>query len=100
MLQFDTIIIGAGISGLYQLHKCRDELNLKTLVIEEGSDIGGTWYWNRYPGARCDSESHTYGYAFSKILSLSILVKSKTDLLGKLNVCPPGVFFISFFIFS
>ena len=66
MLQFDTIIIGAGISGLYQLHKCRDELNLKTLAIEEGSDIGGTWYWNRYPGARCDSESHTYGYTFSE----------------------------------
>ncbi|MDB3970353.1 NAD(P)-binding protein, partial [Candidatus Pelagibacter sp.] len=41
MLQFETIIIGAGISGLYQLHKCRDELNLKTLAIEEGSDIGG-----------------------------------------------------------
>ena len=66
MLQFDSIIIGAGISGLYQLHKCRDELNLKTLAIEEGSDIGGTWYWNRYPGARCDSESHTYGYTFSE----------------------------------
>jgi cation diffusion facilitator CzcD-associated flavoprotein CzcO len=66
LLQFDTIIIGAGISGLYQLHKCRDELNLKTLAVEEGSDIGGTWYWNRYPGARCDSESHTYGYTFSE----------------------------------
>lgn len=66
MTNFDSIIIGAGISGLYQLHKCRDELNLKTLAIEEGTDIGGTWYWNRYPGARCDSESHTYGYTFSK----------------------------------
>jgi len=66
LLQFDSIIIGAGISGLYQLHKCRDELNLKTLAIEQGSDIGGTWYWNRYPGARCDSESHTYGYTFSE----------------------------------
>lgn len=66
LLQFDTIIIGAGISGLYQLHKCRDELNLKTLAVEEGSEIGGTWYWNRYPGARCDSESHTYGYTFSE----------------------------------
>ncbi len=66
MIKFDTIIIGAGFSGLYQLHKCRDELNLKTLAIEEGSDIGGTWYWNRYPGARCDSESHTYGFTFSE----------------------------------
>ena len=66
MINLDVIIIGAGFSGLYQLHKCRDELNLKTLVVEEGSDLGGTWYWNRYPGARCDSESHTYGYTFSE----------------------------------
>jgi cyclohexanone monooxygenase len=77
LLQFDTIIIGAGISGLYQLHKCRDELNLKTLVIEEGSDIGGTWYWNRYPGARCDSESHTYGYTFSKKIYKNWVWKEK-----------------------
>ena len=77
MLQFDTIIIGAGISGLYQLHKCRDELNLKTLVIEEGSDIGGTWYWNRYPGARCDSESHTYGYTFSEKIYKNWIWKEK-----------------------
>jgi cyclohexanone monooxygenase len=66
LTNFDTIIIGAGFSGLYQLHRCRDDLNLKTLVIEEGSDLGGTWYWNTYPGARCDSESHTYGYTFSE----------------------------------
>ena len=63
---FDTIIIGAGFSGLYQLHNFRDKLNLKSLVIEEGNDIGGTWYWNGYPGARCDSESYSYGYTFSK----------------------------------
>ena len=77
MLQFDSIIIGAGISGLYQLHKCRDELNLKTLAIEEGSDIGGTWYWNRYPGARCDSESHTYGYTFSEKIYKNWIWKEK-----------------------
>ena len=77
MLQFDSIIIGAGISGLYQLHKCRDELNLKTLAIEEGSDIGGTWYWNRYPGARCDSESHTYGYTFSEKIYKTWIWKEK-----------------------
>jgi cyclohexanone monooxygenase len=66
LIYYDSIIIGAGFSGLYQLHQCRDKLNLKTLVIEEGSDLGGTWYWNRYPGARCDSESYTYGYTFSE----------------------------------
>ena len=66
MKKFDCIIVGAGFSGLYQLHCLRDKLKLNTLVIEEGDDLGGTWYWNRYPGARCDSESFTYGFTFSK----------------------------------
>jgi len=65
-LYLDVIIIGAGFSGLYQLHKCRDQLGLKTLVIEEGEEVGGTWYWNKYPGARCDTESHIYCYTFSE----------------------------------
>ena len=64
---FDVIIIGAGISGLYQLHRLR-ELGLKVLVLEAGSDVGGTWDWNRYPGARFDSESWSYGFAFSEEL--------------------------------
>ena len=66
MKKFDCIIVGAGFSGLYQLYCLRDKLKLNTLVIEEGDDLGGTWYWNRYPGARCDSESFTYGFTFSK----------------------------------
>ena len=57
---YDAIIIGAGFSGLYQLYKLRDQLNLNCRVLEKGSGIGGTWYWNRYPGARCDTESHAY----------------------------------------
>jgi cation diffusion facilitator CzcD-associated flavoprotein CzcO len=64
---YDAIIIGAGVSGLYQLYKLR-ELGLKTLVLEAGTNVGGTWYWNRYPGARFDSESWTYGYSFSREL--------------------------------
>jgi cation diffusion facilitator CzcD-associated flavoprotein CzcO len=64
---FDAIIIGAGVSGLYQLHKLR-ELGLKARVFETGTNVGGTWYWNRYPGARFDSESWTYGYSFSEEL--------------------------------
>ena len=63
---FDAIIIGAGFSGLYQLHALRDQLKLNTLTIESGADLGGTWFWNRYPGARCDSESHSYCYMFSE----------------------------------
>src|SRR6516165_3413672 len=66
-LDFDAIVIGAGVSGLYQLYKLR-ELGLKVRVFETGSAVGGTWYWNRYPGARFDSESWTYGYSFSREL--------------------------------
>ncbi len=54
--QFDVIVIGAGVSGLYTLYKLR-ELGLSARVFEAGTGIGGTWYWNRYPGARFDSES-------------------------------------------
>jgi cation diffusion facilitator CzcD-associated flavoprotein CzcO len=65
----DALIIGAGFSGLYQLHALRDRLGLKALVLEQADGVGGTWYWNRYPGARCDSESHSYCYSFSDALS-------------------------------
>jgi cation diffusion facilitator CzcD-associated flavoprotein CzcO len=61
----DALIIGAGFSGLYQLQCLRDRLGLDVQVLEAGGGVGGTWYWNRYPGARCDSESHSYCYAFS-----------------------------------
>ena len=66
-LDFDVIIIGAGMSGLYQLYRMR-VLGLRVRVFETGTNIGGTWYWNRYPGARFDSESYSYGYSFSKEL--------------------------------
>ena len=64
---YDALVIGAGISGLYQLYRLR-ELGLRVLVLEAGSGVGGTWYWNRYPGARFDSESYSYGYSFSQEL--------------------------------
>ena len=64
----DALIIGAGFSGLYQLYCLRDRLGLSVEVLEAADGVGGTWYWNRYPGARCDSESHTYCYTFSKEL--------------------------------
>ncbi|GJD51875.1 Phenylacetone monooxygenase [Methylobacterium crusticola] len=65
---YDAIIVGAGFAGLYQLHALRDRLGLSVRVLEAGSGIGGTWYWNRYPGARCDSESYSYSYSFSREL--------------------------------
>src|SRR3954452_18444605 len=67
LMQFDAIIIGAGISGLYQLH-CLRQLGLKAHIFESGTGVGGTWDWNRYPGARFDSESYSYGYSFSQEL--------------------------------
>ena len=67
--EFDAIVVGAGVAGLYQLYKLL-ELKLRVLVLEAGSDVGGTWYWNRYPGARFDSESWSYGYSFSEELLL------------------------------
>jgi len=64
---FDMIIVGAGFAGMYMLHRARG-LGLKARVFEAGTDVGGTWYWNRYPGARCDVESLEYSYSFSEEL--------------------------------
>src|SRR6202041_3437648 len=66
-LDFDAIVIGAGVSGLYQLYRLR-ELGMRVRVFEAGTGVGGTWYWNRYPGARFDSESYSYSYSFSQEL--------------------------------
>ena len=64
---YDVIIIGAGISGMYQLHLLKDS-GLRVRVIEAGDEVGGVWFWNRYPGARLDSESYSYQYSFAKDL--------------------------------
>ncbi|WP_419924327.1 flavin-containing monooxygenase [Candidatus Poriferisocius sp.] len=64
---FDVVIIGAGAAGLYALHRVRG-LGLSAKVFEKGDGVGGTWYWNRYPGARCDVESWDYCYTFSEEL--------------------------------
>ena len=66
----DALVIGAGFSGLYQLHRLRDHLGLRVQVLEVAPAIGGTWYWNRYPGARCDSLSHSYRLMFSEELAM------------------------------
>ena len=56
---YDAVIVGAGVAGLYQLHQLR-EMGLRVRVFDTATDVGGTWYWNRYPGARCDAESLAY----------------------------------------
>ncbi|EWS54124.1 MULTISPECIES: NAD(P)/FAD-dependent oxidoreductase [Methylibium] len=65
--RLDAVVIGAGVAGLYQLHKLR-ELGLNVRAYETGSGVGGTWYWNRYPGARFDSQAEIYQYWFSEDL--------------------------------
>ncbi len=62
--QVDAVIVGAGFAGMYMLHRLRG-LGLSARILEAGSGVGGTWYWNRYPGARCDTESMQYSYSFS-----------------------------------
>ncbi len=61
---YDVVVVGAGFAGMYMLHRLR-RLGLSVRVYEQGGDVGGTWYWNRYPGARCDVESMQYSYSFS-----------------------------------
>src|ERR1700742_1189847 len=61
--EFDALVIGAGFAGMYMLHRVRS-MGLTAHVSEAGDGVGGTWYWNRYPGARCDSETMFYSYSF------------------------------------
>jgi cyclohexanone monooxygenase len=63
-VKFDAIIVGAGVGGLYAIYRLR-KLGLRVRAFETGTDVGGTWYWNRYPGCRCDVESMEYSYSFS-----------------------------------
>src|SRR4051794_22455103 len=65
---FDAVVIGAAFSGIYMLKSLRDKLGLKVRVYEAGETVGGTWYWNRYPGARCDSEAYIYCFTWDKQL--------------------------------
>lgn len=65
--RFDVVIVGAGFSGMYLLHRLRGQ-GFSAVVLEAGDDVGGTWYWNRYPGARCDVESLDYSYSFDRAL--------------------------------
>ena len=86
--RFDVVVVGAGFSGLYMLYRLR-ALGLSVRVLEMGTGVGGTWYWNRYPGARCDGESLTYSYSFSESLqqewSWSDRYSLQPDILAYLN---------------
>ena len=62
--RFDVVVVGAGFAGMYAIHRLR-RLGLAVRCFEAAGDVGGTWWWNRYPGARCDIESLDYSYSFS-----------------------------------
>ena len=64
MDRYDAVIVGAGFAGMYAIHRLR-QLGLSVRCFEAASGVGGTWWWNRYPGARCDIESFDYSYSFS-----------------------------------
>jgi cation diffusion facilitator CzcD-associated flavoprotein CzcO len=64
---YEVIVVGAGVAGIYQIKRLVD-LGIDAIVLDSAADLGGTWYWNRYPGCRFDSESYTYGYSFSRDL--------------------------------
>jgi cation diffusion facilitator CzcD-associated flavoprotein CzcO len=67
VLELDALIVGAGFSGIYTLHRLRDELKLNVKIIDAGSDLGGTWHWNTYPGARVDCPAPVYGFGIEEI---------------------------------
>ncbi len=87
--ELDAVVIGAGFAGLYALYRMRDVLGLGVRLYETADGVGGTWYWNRYPGARCDSESFFYSYSFSEQLEQEWEWTSKypgqPEILGYLN---------------
>src|ERR1700691_912291 len=87
--EYDVVIIGAGITGIYATHRFRNQLGLSVRAFESAADFGGVWYWNRYPGARCDCESYMYAYSFSKELEQewrwSSKYPSQSELLDYLN---------------
>ena len=65
LIEFDVVVVGAGFAGLFALYHIR-ELGLTVKGFDDGGDVGGTWYWNRYPGARVDNESLEYSFSFSE----------------------------------
>uniref|UniRef100_UPI003B642BCC Putative flavin-binding monooxygenase n=1 Tax=Acinetobacter calcoaceticus TaxID=471 RepID=UPI003B642BCC len=76
-MDFDAIIIGAGFGGLYSLKKLRDDFNLKVRAFDRATEVGGTWFWNQYPGALSDSETHLYCYSWDKELLQEMEIKRK-----------------------
>jgi len=75
--QLDALVVGAGFGGIYMLHKLRNELGLDAVAIDKAAGVGGTWYWNKYPGALSDSEGFVYQYSFDRDLYTQTPWKTK-----------------------
>ena len=82
---YDAIIIGSGFAGLYAIHKLRDQMGMNVVAFDAAGDVGGTWYWNRYPGARVDIESVHYSYSFSDELQWDWHAEDKADERSRLK---------------
>jgi cation diffusion facilitator CzcD-associated flavoprotein CzcO len=86
--EYDVVVVGAGFAGLYAAHRFH-EMGLRVLGLEQAADVGGVWYWNRYPGARCDCESYYYSYSFSQALqqdwTWSLRYSEQPEILGYLG---------------
>ena len=82
----DTLIVGAGFAGMYILHKQMSE-GFNVEIYEQADDVGGTWYWNKYPGARCDIESMDYSYSFYYEGQITKLLRIYCNTLPHLHEC-------------
>ena len=82
---YEVIVVGAGVAGIYQIKRLAD-LGIDATVLESAPDLGGTWYWNRYPGCRFDSESYTYGFSFSREL-LDEWGTGRSAFPARLRIC-------------
>jgi cation diffusion facilitator CzcD-associated flavoprotein CzcO len=71
-IELDALIVGAGFGGVYLLHRLREEMGLKCKIFEAGSDFGGVWHWNCYPGARVDTKVPIYEYSFPQVYKVGV----------------------------
>ena len=85
---YEVIVVGAGVAGIYQIKRLVD-LGIDATVLDSAADLGGTWYWNRYPGCRFDSESYTYGFSFSR--ELLDEWHWKVRFSGSLRICATSI---------
>src|SRR5262249_15473995 len=88
--EVDAVVIGAGFGGIYMLHKLRNGLGLNVRAYDKAGGVGGTWYWNKYPGALSDTEAHIYQYSFDKEISPGLGLEEPILEPSRHPRLPPG----------